>query len=342
MALRSPSGGFISASYDPLKTPNAPTIGTATSASGTSVSVAFTAPANIGGSAITSYTVFSSGGQTATGSASPVIVTGLTTGTAYTFTVLATNSYGSSPVSASSNSATPVAQGQQAYTTAGTYSWVAPSGITSVSVVTVGGGGGGGGGGALAYKNNISVTPGASYSVVVGAGGVSAGGGTAGSNGGNSSFTASFGTMTAGGGNAATNAAGGAPSGVYDGGGSGGAGTNAIGVPGYTGGGAAGYAGNGGNGGYPSTGFPGAGGGGAGGDWVYNGGGGVGILGQGTSGATGGQGGSGGANGTATAGGAYGGGAGGSPSGNLGGVGAVRIIWPGTTRAFPSTNTGDL
>jgi hypothetical protein len=26
----------------------------------------------------------------------------------------------------------------------------------------------------------------------------------------------------------------------------------------------------------------------------------------------------------------------------LGGVGAVRIIWPGTTRQFPSTNTGDL
>jgi hypothetical protein len=25
-----------------------------------------------------------------------------------------------------------------------------------------------------------------------------------------------------------------------------------------------------------------------------------------------------------------------------GGVGAVRIIWPGTTRSFPSTNTGNL
>jgi hypothetical protein len=25
-----------------------------------------------------------------------------------------------------------------------------------------------------------------------------------------------------------------------------------------------------------------------------------------------------------------------------GGVGAARIIWPGTTRSFPSTNTGDL
>jgi hypothetical protein len=25
-----------------------------------------------------------------------------------------------------------------------------------------------------------------------------------------------------------------------------------------------------------------------------------------------------------------------------GGVGAVRIIWPGTSRSFPSTNTGNL
>jgi hypothetical protein len=30
-----------------------------------------------------------------------------------------------------------------------------------------------------------------------------------------------------------------------------------------------------------------------------------------------------------------------SPSAS-GAGGAVRIIWPGTTRQFPSTNTGDL
>ena len=34
--------------------------------------------------------------------------------------------------------------GQQAYTSAGTYTWVAPALVTSVSVVCVGGGGGGG------------------------------------------------------------------------------------------------------------------------------------------------------------------------------------------------------
>jgi hypothetical protein len=338
MTMRSPSGGFISAGYDPLKTPNAPTIGTASSASATSISVAFTAPANIGGSAITAYTVFSSGGQIATGTASPIVVTGLTTGTAYTFTVLATNNYGSGPVSAASNSATPVAQGQQAYTTAGTYSWVAPAGITSVSVVAVGGGAGGGGGGALAYKNNISVTPGSSYSVVVGANGVSVGPNT-GVIGGNSSFTASFGTMTAGGGQAIN---GGTRSGTFDGGGSGGACADAVGFAGYCGGGAGGYSGNGGNGGYGTTGRPGAGGGGAGGDWPYGAGGGVGILGEGTSGSTGGQGGSGGTNASSSNAGTYGGASGGSPAGSLGGVGAVRIIWPGGTRSFPSTNTGNL
>ena len=62
-----------------------------------------------------------------------------------------------------------VAPGSQSYTTAGTYSWVAPTGVTSVSVVAVGGGGTSGGG-ALGYKNNITVSPGTGYTVVVGAG----------------------------------------------------------------------------------------------------------------------------------------------------------------------------
>ena len=37
-------------------------------------------------------------------------------------------------------------QGQQAYTTPGTYSWTCPAGVYSVSAVCVGGGGGGAGG----------------------------------------------------------------------------------------------------------------------------------------------------------------------------------------------------
>jgi hypothetical protein len=52
--------------------------------------------------------------------------------------------------------------------------------------------------------------------------------------------------------------------------------------------------------------------------------------------------GSGGATGTTRL---YGGGGRGFMSGSCraqGGGGAVRVIWPGTTRSFPSTNTGDL
>jgi alpha-tubulin suppressor-like RCC1 family protein len=92
--------------------PGAPTIGTATAGNG-EASVAFTAPANPGYPAtITQYTVTSSpGGITASGSASPITVTGLTNGTEYTFTVTATNDTGTGPASAESNAVTPVAEG---------------------------------------------------------------------------------------------------------------------------------------------------------------------------------------------------------------------------------------
>jgi hypothetical protein len=36
------------------------------------------------------------------------------------------------------------------------------------------------------------------------------------------------------------------------------------------------------------------------------------------------------------------GGKGGGGGGGLGGVGGVRVIWPGTSRSFPSTNTADV
>ena len=81
--------------------PDAPTAPVAT-ASNTQASVAFTAPAS-NGSAITGYTVTSSpGGFTATGTTSPIVVTGLTAGTSYTFTVVATNAAGNSLPSAAS------------------------------------------------------------------------------------------------------------------------------------------------------------------------------------------------------------------------------------------------
>ena len=229
--------------------------------------------------------------------------------------------------------------GQQAYTTAGTYTWVAPAGVTSVSVVVVGPGSNvltdGTAGGALAYKNNITVVPGNSYAVKVTA---------------NTSIRSNFI-------NDATVSAGNGPARTGDGGGDGG-------DQGRSGGGAGGYAGKGGNAATAANraGNAGAGGGGGSGgtnsgDNAGAGGGGVGLLGQGSNGAGGsiggggGGGGSGGASGANTsgtsggAGGAYGGGGGFNDNlttGGAGAVGAVRIIWPGTTRSFPSTNTGNL
>ena len=107
MPMRPPAG-FISAFYDPLNNPNAPTIGTASSTGTTTASVAFTAPSNVGGSAISSYSALSTpGGVIASAASSPISVTGLTTGTPYTFAVWATNTYGPSAYSAASNSVTP-------------------------------------------------------------------------------------------------------------------------------------------------------------------------------------------------------------------------------------------
>jgi len=98
-----------STSVMPLAPPAAPTGVTAVAGNG-EATVSFTPPANNGGSAITGYKVISEpGGITATGTTSPITITGLTNGTAYTFKVVATNSVGDSPESAASTSVTPTA-----------------------------------------------------------------------------------------------------------------------------------------------------------------------------------------------------------------------------------------
>ena len=279
-------------------------------------------------------------------------------------------------VNLSDTSQSPIA-GQQAFTSAGAFSWTAPSGVTSVSVVCIGGGGGGqssggssygggGGGAALRYLNNYTVTPGSNYTVVVGAGGASD------SDGGDSYFINPS-TVRGGGGHSPNNigdvGAFGSTTGG-NGGGLGGRGAegNDEGANPGGGGGAGGYSGQGGDGGgYSRTftdGAGGAGGGGKGG----GGGGGTGILGQGANGQAGqggeagggyagGEGGSGGNDGQAgnqnvggvggtggTGGSPGGGGGGGQNGGKPGGAGAngaVRIIWPGNLRSFPSTRTAD-
>jgi hypothetical protein len=247
----------------------------------------------------------------------------------------------------------PLVFSSQSYTTAGTYSWVAPAGVTSVSVVAIGAGGGscapGGGGGELRYKNNITVTPGNSYSVVVGANGTY----SPVVNGGSSNFNTT--TVVANGGVSKGTIVGsggaGGSGGTGDGGGNGGAGGASTGAYGG-GGGAGGYSGVGGYGasdgaGTASAGSGGSGGGGGNGGCgtgAAGGGGGVGLFGQGTSGGAGvkntqGGGGSGGTGGTKSPnGGVYGGGGGGCHG--LGAVGAVRIVWPGCSRQFPSTCVG--
>ena len=214
---------------------------------------------------------------------------------------------------------------QTTYTTAGSYSFVVPVGITSISAVCVGGGGGGGNngesaftdwagggaGGGLAY-GTFAVTPGETLTVIVGAGGA---GGTSssrdGGDGGNSSISSSSSTFLqgngGGGGSQGTNGTadggnGGTFSGiatVTGGGGNGGDGGNGGGGGGGAGG-AGGYSGDGGYGqafGGAGAGTDGAGGGGGGTGSVdsVNGnaspkkGGGVGILGQGSNGTGGGS-----------------------------------------------------
>jgi len=269
-----------------------------------------------------------------------------------------------------------VTKGEHTYTTPGTYLFTVPNGITSISVLVVGGGGSGGkgtnsaGGGAVAYLNNKTVTPGQSYTIIVGAGGAATtGAGTrdqAGNDGGNSS---AFG-ITAGGGKGGQQGTpaygtdgvfgggglGGEPSGAYTAGYTGGRGGGHSGVGDNSGGGSsAGYSSNGKNGGSASRNSAGqAGAGGSGGSGagtnsstyeIGGSGGGIGIYGEGSSG-------SGGqsnastlddAHGTAGSSGSgvtYGGGTGSSWENNSlkGGDGAVRIIY-GTGRSWPSTLT---
>lgn len=246
-----------------------------------------------------------------------------------------------------------VRPGQQAFTTPGTYTWIAPQGVTSISVVVIGGGGngpygptignyeaggssvdyggsGGGGAGGLAYAS-VPVTPGSSYTVVVGAGSTN---NSTGGSGGLSSFNnviiaygGGAGVPAGSGGGGGQGSLGGYPGAWYSGGNGGP--YSSPSVWGGGGGGAAGYTGNGGNGSSTEFGNLGVNDGATGGradrDAPHPGGG-QSILGL---------------NGANKIYGFGGGGGGVDRNGDAGGSGAVRIIW-GEGRAYPSTNTLDI
>ncbi|MEE9878447.1 MAG: fibronectin type III domain-containing protein [Stenotrophomonas maltophilia] len=90
--------------------PGAPTSVVVTSGDN-QASVAFVRPISTGGTSITGYTVTVSPADVApvNGAGSPIVVSGLTNGQPYTFTVTADNSAGTGPASSASNSATPAA-----------------------------------------------------------------------------------------------------------------------------------------------------------------------------------------------------------------------------------------
>jgi hypothetical protein len=161
--------------------------------------------------------------------------------------------------------------------------WTAPAGVTQVEILVVGGGGGGGygrdvantgsfgagggGAGGLVYNSALSITPGTSYTVTVGAGGAGSVGTTGaanqGSTGSNSTFSGSgITTITAyggGGGGGVSN------NGTYQSGLNGGSGGGAGAWNPATGNNGAGVAGQGNSGGLALTaGEAGGGGGGAG------------------------------------------------------------------------------
>ncbi len=100
-----------------LTVPGAPTIGSVTALSPTSASISFTAPASNGGATIQRYTATSSPGsisaQVVQSGSGSITVSGLTSSTAYTFRVTATNSVGTSSASSASSSITTPATDQE-------------------------------------------------------------------------------------------------------------------------------------------------------------------------------------------------------------------------------------
>ena len=132
-------GSDSSGTAGSISAPGAPT-GVAANAGDGSATLSFSAPATNGGESVSSYTATctpaSGPSVTATGSASPITVPGLSNGTAYTCTVTAANSAGSGAASAAV-SVTPTA-GVTPPVSATNTLWIPPllTGTTTAGVTT--------------------------------------------------------------------------------------------------------------------------------------------------------------------------------------------------------------
>jgi len=163
----SPSSSITPTSVTPFGSPDPPTSISAQAGNG-QATVTFNPPTNTGGLPIQTYTVTSSPGNiTNSDISNSIIVSGLTNGTAYTFTVTATNSYGPSLSSSPSSSVTPttsgtynllanLSTGNPSYMTSG-HSWT----ITNISSVATG---------APTTTNNVVSTSGLGFFIASGSG----------------------------------------------------------------------------------------------------------------------------------------------------------------------------
>ena len=204
---------------------SAPTNIVATAGSNATASVSFTDNIN---TAVSFYTVTSSPGNiTVIGTSSPITITGLTSGTSYTFTVTANNANGPSPASAASNSITAVVtptitggtlSSDSTYyyrTFTSTANLNISGNSATVDFLIIGGGGsgarggsstsqgtdgGGGGAGKVTLISSATLSAG-SYVATIGAGGS----GPSFSNSGNNGTQTSFNSQIAVGGNTGLN-----------------------------------------------------------------------------------------------------------------------------------------
>jgi uncharacterized repeat protein (TIGR02543 family) len=123
------STGTASSAITPKNKPTPPT--TITPAAGDAQATVTFSGATPRGAAITSYTIVASpGGASASGSSSPITLTGLTNGVAYTFEIVAINSIGTSETSTVSAAITP----RQVIPVAAVYA-AEPSGISAIGSV---------------------------------------------------------------------------------------------------------------------------------------------------------------------------------------------------------------